>query len=202
MTYVKYAKSSLVFVLAAVLAVGVFVWLRSESPPITPSPWIVDAAIALNRAPMAASAPGDASVPAGGHAAAMQLALEGQRLRIERRFAEAEAVYRKAVQADPMDADSWADLADCAAAAAGNDLSRSRDAIMRAIAIDPRHRKALWLRASLELQEQRYVEAAATWRELQSLVTAGTSDAKVIAANIAEAEALARDATVIDGRPG
>ena len=98
--------------------------------------------------------------------------------------------------ADPTDADSWADLADSAAAAAGNDLSMGREAIQRALAIDPQHRKALWLRASLELQEQRYSTAAATWRELAALVPAGSTDARVIAANIVEADALARNLLV------
>ena len=121
-------------------------------------------------------------------------------MRVQRRFAEAEARYREAVQADPMDADSWADLADSAAAAAGNDLTKGRDAITRALAIDPRHHKALWLRASLELQEQQYTAAAATWRELQALVAPDSSDARVLANNIDEADALARGATAADGR--
>lgn len=142
------------------------------------------------------------SAPAPGATAARQRALEGQRLRVQRRFAEAEAAYREAVTADPMDADAWADLADSAAAAANNDLTRGREAIQRALAIDPRHRKALWLRASLELQEQRYVAAAATWRELSALVPAGSTDARVIAANIVEADVLAQNALASSGTGG
>jgi tetratricopeptide (TPR) repeat protein len=115
----------------------------------------------------------------------------GQRLKIQRRFQEAELEFRKAVEADPRDADSWADVADCAAAAAGNDLSAGRDAIARALQINPRHRKALWLKASLELQEGRYASASETWRTLSALVAAGSPDARVIDANIAEANALA-----------
>jgi cytochrome c-type biogenesis protein CcmH len=99
-----------------------------------------------------------------------------------------------------MDADAWADLADSAASAAGNDLTKGRDAIIHALAINPQHRKALWLRASLELQEQRYATAAATWRELLALVAEGSSDAKVIAANVAEADVLAGTAQVADGK--
>jgi cytochrome c-type biogenesis protein CcmH len=137
---------------------------------------------------------------AGGQTGARQLSLEGQKLRVQRRFAEAQAVYEEAVKSDPMDADAWADLADSAASAAGNDLTKGRDAIMRALAIDPRHRKALWLRASLELQEQRYLEAAATWRELQTLVAEGSADARVIAANIVEADALASIAQNANGQ--
>jgi cytochrome c-type biogenesis protein CcmH len=138
----------------------------------------------------------------GGQSTAGQLALQGQQLRVQRRFAEAEAVYREAVKTDPMDADAWADLADSAASAAGNDLTKGREAILQALRIDPTHRKALWLRASLELQEQHYAAAAATWRELEALVTAGSSDARVIAANIAEADALARGMPASSGRGG
>jgi cytochrome c-type biogenesis protein CcmH/NrfG len=140
---------------------------------------------------MAASmgpAPGGAT---SGQGAAAEYIREGQRLRVQRRFSEAEQAYRKAVEADPTDADSWADLADAAAAAAGKDLTAGRDALDRALAINPRHRKALWLRASLELQEGKYAEAASTWRTLSTLVAAGSPDERVIAANIAEADALA-----------
>jgi tetratricopeptide (TPR) repeat protein len=193
--------------LIAALAVGVaavavyFLRTDDSNSAVAPSSWIVDAAVAMNRASIHGEAvPDSARVPAGNSAAARQFAHEGERLRVQRKFAEAEAAYREAVKADPMDADSWADLADSAAAAAGNDLTKSRDAIMRALAIDPRHRKALWLRASLELQELHYASAAATWRELQSLVPAGSTDARIIAANIVEADALARSVTVADGR--
>jgi cytochrome c-type biogenesis protein CcmH/NrfG len=190
---VKYTKTLAILALAvAPIAGGYFLW-RPDPAPVTPSQWIVDAAVALNRASIHGTAQKMSGAPADGQTAARQLVLEGQRLRVQRRFAEAEAVYREAVKADPMDADAWADLADSAAAAAGNDLTKGRDAILQAIQINPRHRKALWLRASLELQEQHYAQAAATWRELETLVTAGSSDARVIAANIVEADALARN---------
>ena len=196
--YVKYTKAILIVAVAGGVVAAAISFLRSDDAPVTPSAWIVQAATALNGASISDSTHGGV-MPAGNQATARQLALEGQRLRVQRRFAEAEARYREAVIADPMDADSWADLAD-SAAAAGNDLTKGRDAIMRAIAIDPRHHKALWLRASLELQEQHYAAAAATWRELQSLVAPGSSDARVIAANIVEADTLAQAAPVADGR--
>lgn len=134
--------------------------------------------------PLLAAAPAPTSPGA-------QFVMEGQRLRVQRRFPEAAEAYRKAVEADPGDADAWADLADCQAAAAGKDLSAGREALERALAIDPRHRKALWLQASLELQQRRYAQAAATWKTLATLVAEGSPDARVIAANIAEAEQLA-----------
>jgi len=142
------------------------------------------------------SAPGTAAMhdaTATGPSLATQYVREGQRLRVQRKFSEAAQAFRGAVEADPTDADSWADLADSAAAAAGNDLTVGRKAIQQALAIDPRHRKALWLRASLELQERNFTAAAVTWRTLEALVAPGSPDARVISANIAEAEALAAD---------
>jgi tetratricopeptide (TPR) repeat protein len=200
---VKYRSGILIAALAVGAVAVAIAFLRTDdsNSPVAPSSWIVDAAVALNRASIHGEEIREsARVPAGNSAAARQFAHEGERLRVQRKFVEAEAAYREAVKADPMDADSWADLADSAAAAAGKDLTKSRDAIVRALAINPHHRKALWLRASLELQEQHYAGAAATWRELQSLVPAGSADARVIAANIAEADELAHSVTVADGR--
>ena len=196
----KHTKAFVIVALAAVAVAGSFLFLRPAKSPTAPSDWILQAATALNRVSSAGNPHGGVGASAGDPSSAQQLALEGQRLRVQRRFAEAQAVYQQAVRADPMNADAWADLADSAASAAGNDLTQGRDAIARALAIDPQHRKALWLRASLELQEQQYATAAATWRELQSLVPPGSSDARVIAANIAEADALAQSALVADGR--
>lgn len=194
----KYTRAAVIVALAVAFVAGAYLLWRPDATPVAASPWIIKAAIALNRASAHGTAQGGAGIPAGDQSAARQLALEGQQLRVQRRFAEAEAVYREVVKADPMDADAWADLADSAAAAAGNDLTKGRDAILRAITIDPKHRKALWLRASLELQEQRYTEAAATWRQLEALVTPGSTDARVIAANIVEADVLARGASIPD----
>jgi cytochrome c-type biogenesis protein CcmH len=64
-------------------------------------------------------------------------------------------------------------------------------AIESALALEPGHAKALWLKASLAHEERRYADALATWRQLQALVPPGSSDAKIIQANIAEASRLA-----------
>ena len=195
----KYAKAPLIIASALGLATAAAVFLRPDDSRAAPSQWIRDAAISFNRGSNTASPHPGPLRAAGNETGARQAAQVGQRLRVQRRFAEAAVSFREAVEADPADADSWADLADSTAAAAGNDLTVSRDAIQRAIAIDPQHRKALWLRASLELQEGRYASAAATWRELQALVEAGSGDARVIAANIVEADALARPVGVLAG---
>jgi cytochrome c-type biogenesis protein CcmH len=174
MRTVNHAKKLLVLVAVTGCASAAFVWMRPTRVAEAPPSWIVDAAVAMSRADLAAA----------GHAGA------AQRPPLQADFAAEAAAYREAIRVNPMDADAWADLADSLAAAAGNDLRAGREEIGQALAIEPRHLKALWLRASLELQEQRYAAAAATWRELQSLVAAESSDARVIAANIAEADAL------------
>jgi tetratricopeptide (TPR) repeat protein len=199
---VKSVKALLVVAPALGLVVASAFLTRPEDARVAPSPWIVDAATALNRVPTNPDPHAGTVATTGGVAVAYEAVLEGQRLRVQRRFAEAAASYRRAVEANPADADSWADLADCLSAAAGKDLTAGRDAIEQALAIDPRHRKALWLRASLELQEGRYATAAATWRQLQPLVASGSSDARVIAANIAEAEALAHPGGAGPGQGG
>jgi tetratricopeptide (TPR) repeat protein len=190
--------------LTAALAIGAvslaMFLLRPGSAPVKPDAWIVDAAMALNRDAITAAPHGTSGTTDDRRAAALRAAHVGEQLRIQRKFAEAAAAYREAVEADPTDADAWADLADSSAAAAGKDLTAGRDAITHALAIDPHHLKALWLRASLELQEKRYPAAAATWRELKSLVPPESADARVIEANIAEADALSRAVSVADGR--
>ena len=170
--------------LAGVLSLAAWAIATSATsgPAGTPDAWLVKSALAFNQR-------GSSAMQGAGLAS--QHVREGQRLKVQRRFGEAEQAFRKAVEADPADADSWADLADCAAAAAGRDLTAGREAIHQALQVDPRHRKALWLRASLELQEGKYTAAAGTWRTLEALVAAGSPDARVIAANIAEADALA-----------
>lgn len=202
----KYGKSLLGALLvagAATAAAIIFLPIRSAAKA---DAWIVDAAVALNRDAIVAGSHGAARMPGTSTAtderrtAALRAAHVGEQLRIQRKFSEAAAAFREAVDADPTDADAWADLADASAAAAGKDLTAGREAIERALAIDPHHLKALWLRASLELQERRYPAAAATWRELQGLVPPGSADARVIEANIAEADALARTVSVADRR--
>jgi tetratricopeptide (TPR) repeat protein len=197
---VKYSKKLLSAILAiGVLSVAVF-FARDKDAAVRPAAWIVDAAVAMNREEVVGSPHGAAQAADDHRSASRQAAHAGEQLRVQRKFAEAASEFRKAVEADPTDADSWADLADCEAAAVGNDLTAGREAIMRAIQIDPHHRKGLWLRASLELQEQRYSAAAATWRELLTLVPPGSTDARVIAANVSEADTLAGTVSVADGR--
>lgn len=165
-----------------------------EEPAQAASPLLIESSKAFSRS---LTAPGNGAVPATGG----EWTRLGQQYRVERRFAECASAFEQAVLAVPADADSWADLADCRAAASDHDLRVGRDAIHRALSIDPRHRKALWLRASLELQEEDFSTAAATWRELLELVRPESPDARILSANIAEADLLARSAGAVQPWP-
>jgi hypothetical protein len=111
--------------------------------------------------------------------------------RRQREFDQACALYAAVVAQGGMTADAWADYADAQASASGHLAGAPARAIEAALALEPGHAKALWLRASLAHEERRYADALATWRRLLAVVPPGSSDAKIIEANIAEATRLA-----------
>jgi cytochrome c-type biogenesis protein CcmH/NrfG len=112
--------------------------------------------------------------------------------RRKREFKEACADYAAVVRLGAMTADTWADYADAQASLAGRLAGEPEQAIAKALALDPQHTKGLWLKASLAHEQRRYSEALATWRQLLALMPAGSSDARIVEANIAEATRLAK----------
>jgi cytochrome c-type biogenesis protein CcmH len=90
-----------------------------------------------------------------------------------------------------MSADDWADYADVLASTSGKLSGPPAKAIAAALALDPKHAKALWLNASLALEEHRYADALQDWRRLRAVVSDSSSDARIVDANIEEARALA-----------
>jgi cytochrome c-type biogenesis protein CcmH/NrfG len=112
--------------------------------------------------------------------------------RRNREFKQACAAYAAAASAGPMTADAWADYADAQASLSGHLVGAPEKLIASALAQDPRHPKALWLKASLAHEQHRYEEALATWKQLLALVPPGSSDARIVQANIDEASRLAR----------
>ena len=120
---------------------------------------------------------------------------QAQALRAQRKFVEARAEYEKAIKLNGMTADSWADYADVLASQSQNKLSGApAQAIEKALALNPNHAKALWLKASLAHEEHRYADAIPIWRHLRSLIGDNESDARIIDANLAEAQQLAGEA--------
>ncbi len=116
---------------------------------------------------------------------------EAAQLRSARNFTGARDVYARIVNATPGDADAWADFADASAAAADGDLNAGAVGIDHALRIDPNHAKALWLKASLELQSKHYASAATLWQRLLAQLPSESNDARIVRANLDEARALA-----------
>jgi cytochrome c-type biogenesis protein CcmH/NrfG len=129
---------------------------------------------------------------AGGTKVADLLARAEQHRR-KREFQQACDAYRQVVAANGMTADAWADFADALASSSPSGSLRGEPAkaIDRALAMDPKHAKALWLKASLAHEEQRYQDALAAWQQLLALVAPGSSDARIIQANMDEDRRLA-----------
>ncbi len=115
--------------------------------------------------------------------------------RRKRDFKGAVESFRRATLAAPASADAWADYADALAAANNGDLLKGSAALDKALKLDPRHIKALWLRASLQLQQRNYTAAAKSWQTVLALVPPKSSDARIIRANLEEAKALAEGQT-------
>lgn len=112
-------------------------------------------------------------------------------LRRERKFTEAIAAYRGVVATGHMTADAWADFADALASANSSFQGEAIAAINHALALDARHAKALWLKASYQHEQHRYDDAARTWKTLLAVVPPGSSDARIVQANLSEATRLA-----------
>lgn len=113
------------------------------------------------------------------------------RLRRERHFKEAAAIYASLAAADQLDADGWADYADTAASLAGRKLAGAPESyVQRALALDPNHPKALWLEASAQEEQGRLADAVLTWQRLAGVLPKDSDDARIVAANLARDTAL------------
>jgi tetratricopeptide (TPR) repeat protein len=195
-------------VLAFALSLGLGLWLarggreRAAFAALVASPLLAALAFAAvtslpHREPIAPAAspatPATADTPTVAPAVteADNLRRQAEELRRDKRLAEARDAYLKLVKAVPDDVDAWADLADTQAAAAAGDLKAGSAAIDRALAIDPNHLKALWLKASLELQEKRYGSAIQLWERLLKQLPSDSNDARIVRANLDESRALA-----------
>jgi cytochrome c-type biogenesis protein CcmH/NrfG len=116
----------------------------------------------------------------------------GRAHRMAREFAPAATAYETALKLDSRNADAWADYADSLASANGRSLAgKPAKAIDRALQLNPNHLKALWLAASLDLEQHHYKEAVGRWQKLRSVLPDGSPDVSIIEANIAEARQLA-----------
>ncbi len=118
------------------------------------------------------------------------LALAGAQ-RQARDFAAAAVSYDRSLRLDAGNADTWADYADALASAGDRRLAgKPAEAIAKALRLESRHPKALWLQASLDLEQQRYADALRHWQWLRAALPAGSPDIAIVEANIAEARQL------------
>jgi cytochrome c-type biogenesis protein CcmH/NrfG len=142
-----------------------------------------DAAQARSHA-LSTGQPANAAPPTLAAASLRQLAAAGA-ARHDRKFKQALAIYAELAARGQMNADAWADYADTAATLQNRKLAGEPETyIARALALDPAHPKALWLRASAAEEAARYGDAVADWRRLAALLPPDSADAKLVAANL------------------
>ncbi len=123
---------------------------------------------------------------------AQQLLSAADQARTTRNYAAAKSSYDQLVALGQMSAQSWADYADVTASLNGGKLDGAPQRyIEMALRLDPTNEKALWLKASAEHHDQHYALAVSTWTQLLALMPAGSADAKIFAANLAEDQRLA-----------
>jgi tetratricopeptide (TPR) repeat protein len=111
--------------------------------------------------------------------------------RQQRQFGPARDAFAKLVGLNAMTADAWADYADVEASVSGSLSGNAEKFIDQALALDPAHTKALWLKASLAHEQGKETQALAVWKRLLALLPPDSSDARLVQNNIAEAEHLA-----------
>ncbi len=111
--------------------------------------------------------------------------------RQQRQFGPARDAFVRLVALDAMTADSWADYADVQASVSGSLAGEAETFMDRALALDPEHSKALWLKASLAHEQGKEDQALVLWKRLLAVLPPDSSDARLVENNIAEAEHLA-----------
>jgi cytochrome c-type biogenesis protein CcmH len=112
--------------------------------------------------------------------------------RKRREYDAARAAFVKVAGLNAMTAEAWADYADVLGSLDGGSLGgEAGRAVERALTLDPRNVKALWLEASRAHEEHRYSDALAVWRSLKALLPPDSPDVRIIDENIAEANQLA-----------
>jgi len=110
------------------------------------------------------------------------------------RFADAADAYAHADALIPNNASLLADYADTLAMAQGRSLEGAPAAlIQRALAIDPKPKKALALAATVALETRDLDTSIAYWRRLAAELPAGSDEARQVADVIAEVDAAKRE---------
>lgn len=113
------------------------------------------------------------------------------------RFAAAADAYARAEALVKDNADLLADYADALAMVQGHDLRGKPLALIEhALAVDPRHKKALALAATAALEARDLDRSLVYWRRLAAELPPGADEARQVDGVIAEVDAARRGATV------
>jgi cytochrome c-type biogenesis protein CcmH len=119
------------------------------------------------------------------------------------RFPAAAKAYAKALALTPDNPDLLADYADTLGMAQGHHLAGKPLALVeRALAIDPRHGKALALAATAAMEAHDPGKALVYWRRLAAELPPGSDDATQVAAVIAQLGGAAPDTVNAAQAPG
>lgn len=103
------------------------------------------------------------------------------------RFDEAATAYERLATLVPRDANVLADWADALGMAQGRSLAgKPRDLVARALAIDPRHPKALALAGTAALDSGDFAAAVVHWEKLGAELDPASDDAKQVRSILAE----------------
>jgi cytochrome c-type biogenesis protein CcmH len=107
-----------------------------------------------------------------------------------KRYNDAVPAFEKATTLIPNDGGLLADYADAVGAAEGGLHGKAQALIVRALAADPTHWKALALAGTAAFERKDYKQAALYWEKTKATVPAGSPFASSIDASIAEARQL------------
>ena len=112
------------------------------------------------------------------------------------RFAPAVEAYRRALEVAPKvsrDPGIWCEYADALGMAQGGRLAGvPREFVMRALALDPAHPRALEMAGSAAYEAGEFGSAARHWRDLMKSLPEGSPSQRELAAAIQRADRLAR----------
>jgi cytochrome c-type biogenesis protein CcmH/NrfG len=123
---------------------------------------------------------------------ALQWLAKADRARRDKKMTDAAAIYAQLAARGQMNADSWADYADTVATIQSGKLGGEPETyIARSLALDPKHPKALWLKASADEEAGRFTDAVQTWQKLEAVLPANSADAGIVASNLQKDAKLA-----------
>jgi cytochrome c-type biogenesis protein CcmH len=105
------------------------------------------------------------------------------------RLPDAVRAFEHAIKLVETSAELLVDYADALAASTGGFTDKVNALIDKALQLDPANAQALWLRGTAAFENQRYDVAIADWQRLLPLLEPDSENARVVAANIAEAQA-------------